>query len=157
MLMLMGGGVRYRGRDISAAQVDFVRRLITEDPGIGRKALSKKVCEAWEWRQANGQLCDMICRGLMLALERKGLLKLPPRKSTPPNPLAGKRKKLAFIEVDHSTIRCTLKGLGVLEILSVRRRPEEKLLNSLIEHYHYLGSAVRLAPRYRDWCISLAG
>ena len=139
MLFPMGGVLRYRGREISSAQLDFIRRLIAEEPTIGRKALSRKVCEAWDWRQANEQLCDMICRGLMLALEREGLVKLPPRKSTPPNPLAGKRKKPAFIEVDRSPIRCKLKELGALEILSVRRTPQEKLLNSLIEHYHYLG------------------
>ena len=139
MLVFMGGVFRYRGKQISAAQLDFVRRLIEEDPSIGRKALSRKVCEAWDWRQANGQLCDMICRGLMLALERQGLVKLPPRKSTPPNPLAGKRKKPAFIEVDQSPIRATLKELGAVEIQSVRRTAAEPLLNSLIEHFHYLG------------------
>lgn len=135
----MGGVFRYRSREVSSTQLDFVRRLIAAEPAIGRKELSRKVCEAWEWRQPNGQMCDMICRGLMLALERKGLLKLPPRKSTPPNPLAGKRKKPAFVEVDRSPIRCALKELSALEILSVRRTPEERLLNSLIEHYHYLG------------------
>jgi hypothetical protein len=135
----MGGVIRYRGREISSAQIDFIRRLITEVPTIGRRALSQKVCEAWDWRQTNGQLCDMICRGLLLALEREGLVKLPPRKSTPPNPLAGKRRKPPFIEVDRSPIRCKLKELGVLEIHSVRRTPQEKLVNSLIEHYHYLG------------------
>ena len=135
----MGGVIRYRGREVNSAQLDFVRRLIAAEPAIGRKALSKKVCQAWDWRQANGQLSDMICRGLMLTLERQGLVKLPPRKSTPPNPLAGKRRKPAFIEVNRSPIRCKLKGLGALEILSVRRTPQEKLVNSLIEHYHYLG------------------
>ncbi|NVM57853.1 MAG: DUF4338 domain-containing protein [Desulfobacterales bacterium] len=122
-----------------AAQIDFIRRLIAEDPAVGRSALSRKVCEAWEWRQPNGQLCDMICRGLLLQLEREGLVKLPPRKSTPHNPLAGNRKKPPFIEVDRSPIRCKLKGLGALEILSVRRTPWEKLVNRLIEHYDYLG------------------
>ena len=135
----MGGVFRYRGREVSSTQLDFIRRLIAEAPTIGRRALSRKVCEAWDWRQTNGLMCDMTCRGLMLALEREGLLKLPPRKSTPPNPLAGKRKRPAFIDVDRSPIRCTLKELGALEILSVRRTRQEKLVNSLIEHYHYLG------------------
>jgi hypothetical protein len=139
MLFRMGGVIRYRGREVSSSQLDFIRSIIAAEPTIGRKALSRKVCEAWDWRQPNGQMCDMICRGLMLALERQGLVKLPPRKSTPPNPLAGKRKKPAFIEVDRSPIRCKLKELGKLEILSVRRTRQEKLVNSLIEHYHYLG------------------
>jgi hypothetical protein len=97
------------------------------------------VCEAWDWRQPNGQLCDMTCRGLLLALERVGLLKLPARKMTPANPLAGTRKKPPFVEVDRSPIHCKLKSLGELEIRSVRRTQWEGLLNSLIEHHHYLG------------------
>jgi hypothetical protein len=48
--------------------------LIADNPTSSRRALSKKLCEVWEWRQANGQLCDMICRGLMLQLHRADLL-----------------------------------------------------------------------------------
>jgi len=135
----MGGVFRYRGRELGADQIEFLRRLIRDNPDYSRRKLSAMVCEAWDWRQPNGRLCDMICRGLLLALEREGLLKLPPRKMTPANPLAGKRKKPPFIQVDRSPIRGKLKSLGAIEIRSVRRTQWEGLLNSLIEHHHYLG------------------
>jgi hypothetical protein len=32
--------------------------------------LSKKVCEAWQWKQTNGELRDMVCRGLLLMLAK---------------------------------------------------------------------------------------
>ena len=63
---------RYRGREIGSSEVAFLRELISEHPDLSRYALSKKVCEAWEWKQANGELRDMVCRGLMLMLERAG-------------------------------------------------------------------------------------
>jgi hypothetical protein len=35
------------------------------------------VCEAWQWKQPNGALCDMVCRGLPLMLHRAGDIQLP--------------------------------------------------------------------------------
>jgi hypothetical protein len=133
-----GGAVRFRGREVTAEQIAFVRKLIRDNPGSSRRALSGMLCEAWGWRQPNGRLCDMICRGLMLELERHGRLKLPPRRQTPPNPLAAGRRKPAYIEVDRSPIQGRLKELGPLEIRQVRRSPWEGLWGSLIEHHHYL-------------------
>lgn len=131
--------IRYRGKEFSAGQIEFVRRLISEHPSISRRRLSAKLCEAWDWRQANGQLCDMICRGMLLECERAGLLELPVRKFTPPNPLAGRRKKPAPIEVDQSPISGTVKELGPLEIRQVRGTDWEGLWAALIEAHHYLG------------------
>lgn len=135
----MGGLLRYRGTEISPGQIEFVRRLIRENPSVSRRALSAKICEAWDWRQANGQLRDMVCRGMLLELQRQGLLELPPKKAFPNNPLAAGRKKPPLIEVDQNPIRGSLKELGPLEIRQVRRSRWEGLWGSLIEHHHYLG------------------
>lgn len=135
----MGGVVRYRGRQITPGHIQFIQNLIEENPDCSRRALSVKLCEAWDWRQANGQPCDMICRGLMLQLERQGLLKLPEKKACPPNPLAAARKKPPLIDVERTPICGSLKELGPLEIQQVRRSRWEGLWGSLIEQYHYLG------------------
>ena len=143
------GIIRYRGKEFSAGQIEQVRRMIGEDPTISRRRLSAKVCEAWDWRQANGQLCDMICRGMLLDCERAGLLELPARKLTPPNPLAGRRKKPAPIEVDQSPISGTVKGLGPLEICRVRGTGREGLWAALIEEHHYLGYSHPVGERLK--------
>ena len=57
----MAGEFRYRGRMISAAEVEFIRQLIATHPGVSRRQLSLKLCESWAWRQANGTLCDGVC------------------------------------------------------------------------------------------------
>ena len=64
--------LRYRGRAVTDADVFFIRELIGAHPVSSRRALSEKLCEAWDWRQPNGALKDMVCRGLMLALHRAG-------------------------------------------------------------------------------------
>jgi hypothetical protein len=75
----------FRGRQIRAADAVFLRELISQNPGLGRRRLSVKVCEAWNWVQPNGQPRDMVCRGLMLALHRGGPIELPAKRSAPPN------------------------------------------------------------------------
>jgi hypothetical protein len=55
----------------SRLEIAFLRELINEHPELSRYALSKKVCEAWQWKQANGELRDMVCRGLLLMLYRR--------------------------------------------------------------------------------------
>jgi hypothetical protein len=80
----------------------------------------------------------MVCRSLLLLLESKGLIKLPPRKSNPPNPLANRKKPLR-IAVDESIIECSLNELYPIHLKQVRRTAQEKLFNSLISQYHYLG------------------
>ncbi len=129
---------RYRQRVITDAEVVFIRQLIASHPQASRRALSSLLCEAWNWRQANGALRSMVCRGLMLHLHRAGLIELPPVRRRPANPLA-ERRKPAAVEVDTSPLEGQLADVGTLEFRSVRRRPEEVLFNSLLEQYHYLG------------------
>jgi len=128
----------YRGRTITPEDTAFIRQLIADNPQDSRRRLSAKLCEAWDWRQANGQLKDMVCRGLMLELHRAGFITLPPRKQSPHNPLA-KRKEPGRVEIDRSPIMGQVKNLGPLVIRQVRRSVQEGLFNSLIAQYHYLG------------------
>lgn len=135
---------RYRGREIRAEDIVFIRQHIAEHPGVSRRRLSQKLCEAWQWRQANGALCDMVCRGLLLVLHRAGEIELPPVRYTPPNPLAKRQPPPPPPPppprlLDITPIRASLRQLQPIEIQPVRRTPEEALFNSLMEQYHYLG------------------
>jgi len=58
-----------------------------------RRRLSTKLCEAWQWKQPNGALRDIVCRGMLLMLDRGGQIELPPVKFVPHNPLARVRVK----------------------------------------------------------------
>jgi hypothetical protein len=128
----------YRGRSITESDIAFIGNIISTHPDAGRRFLSQEVCRAWNWRQTNGTLKDMVCRSLLLLLESQGLIKLPPRKSTPPNPLAN-RKKPVTVPIDQSPIECSLNELLPINLDQVRRTANEKLFNSLISQYHYLG------------------
>jgi hypothetical protein len=129
---------QYRGREISAEEIVFIRRLIAAHPGASRRALSTKLCEAWQWKQANGAPRDMVCRGLLLMLHRAGEIELPRVRFTPPNPLA-RRPRPAPVLMDTTPLQGRLSQLGPLHFQQVRRTGDEPVFNSLIEHHHYLG------------------
>jgi hypothetical protein len=131
----------YRHRVITDADLVFIRALIAENPQCSRRALSFKLCEAWNWVQANGALRDMVCRGMMLMLHRQGLIELPPVRVVARvlrQGLSG-RDKPAAVSVDQTALSVSLVELGPLQVRQVRRTPEEALFNSLLQEHHYLG------------------
>jgi hypothetical protein len=134
----MPGEWKYRGRVITVDDINFIQQLIDLNPGASRRKLSAKLCEAWQWKQANGALRDMVCRGMLLMLDRAGQIQLPPIKKRPNNPLA-RRPIPGPILIDTAAIESALKPLQPLQIQQVRRTGDEGLYNSLIEQYHYLG------------------
>ena len=100
----------FRNRTFSSADVALVRQMIAEHPEEGRCALSRRLCLAWNWTQPNGQPKDMICRGLLLELERKGAIRLPPMKKIPfKNPFLH-RSPPERIEIDQSPYREAFAG-----------------------------------------------
>jgi hypothetical protein len=130
----------YRHRVITDEDLVFIRKLIAEHPGSSRRDLSKKLCQAWNWVQANGALRDMVCRGLMLMLHRQGLIELPPVRWVNRNPMV-ERSRPVLVSVEEVPLQASFAELGPLEVRQVRRTPEEALFNSLLQHHHYLGYA----------------
>jgi hypothetical protein len=130
--------VRYRGREITEADLVSIRELIAAHPGASRCAVSRRLCEAWRWVQPNGTLRDMVARGLMLKLHRAGLIDLPPVRYNPPNPFVV-RAKPEPVEIDQVPIGGTLAEIRPLEFRQVRRTSNEPIFNGLIEEHHYLG------------------
>lgn len=130
--------LHYRNRDIRAADLDSIRSLLAEYRQVGRKAFPRVVCQAWEWRQANGAWSECACRDLLLRLEERGEVVLPPRRSARP-----RQRRLPLLPID----LIPLIGLEVrdpnadLDQLEVRPiAPEERLgWRLFMARYHYLG------------------
>ena len=129
---------RYRGRVVTAEDIAFIRHFIAQHPGVSRRRLSAKLCEAWEWKQANGALRDMVCRGLLLMLHRAGEIELPPVRQVSLNPFV-ERERPAPVLLDTTPMNGFLSALQPIELQQVRRSGDEPLFNSLMEQYHYLG------------------
>jgi Domain of unknown function (DUF4338) len=128
---------KYRGRIITDDHLLYIREMIAAHPEASRRALSKRLCEAWQWRQANGALSDMTCRGLLVTLERVGEITLPPVNYVRHNPLANRARPTPWL-VDTTPVEGELRELVPLTFQLVRRTAEEPLFNSLLEQHHYL-------------------
>ena len=126
----------YRGREVTQAEVAFIRELLASDPHASRRAVSRKLCEAWGWVQPNGAPRDMVCRGLLLALERAGHIELPPPRWAAMG-RAARGRRPPSVEIDRTPVRGRLGDLGALEFHQVRRTGEEALFEGLIEAHHY--------------------
>jgi Domain of unknown function (DUF4338) len=129
---------RYRGRTIISEDIIFIRELIAQHPHLSRRKLSARLCEAWQWKQANGALRDMVCRGLLLMLHRAGEIELPAVRQIPLNPFVQRQRPQRLL-IDVTPLAGTLDEIRPLELRQVRRTGAEPLFNSLIEQHHYLG------------------
>jgi hypothetical protein len=130
---------RYRGQTIDHAEVAFLREFIAAHPASSRWKLSRQLCEARGWKQANGALRDGVCRGLLLLLERAGQIELPPVRRPVPGPRRNARPRPEPVLLDTTPLTLTLGALGQIEMQPVRRTADEPLFNGLVEQYHYLG------------------
>jgi len=128
----------YRGRTVSATEIEYIRQLIAAHPALSRRRLSAKLCEAWNWVQPNGRPRDMVARSLMLELHRAGHIQLPAQRFCPPNNAACHRAPVCQLAPEAPPLECSLAELGHLEIRQVRRTPQEKLFGSLMQGHHYL-------------------
>jgi hypothetical protein len=129
--------VIYRGRHVTSVELTAIRQLLAQRPQLSRWKLSRELCEAWGWKQANGALCDMQCRGLLLLLHRAGEIALPPIKRAVRNRIAERARPTPIVIAERPRYG-SLRELPSLEFAQVRRTPEEALFHSLLEQHHYL-------------------
>jgi hypothetical protein len=127
----------YCGREFSAQEIQAIRHLIEQQPGLRRAALSRKLCELFGWVQRNGQLKDMTCRVALLRMQADGLITLPASRMSRPRsrahfpPTPATDAQTALVQPVHELAELTL------------RRPTDttasRLWNEYIARYHYLG------------------
>jgi len=123
--------------EITDEKIELIRRLIAENPGMGRSRLSVVLCEMWGWRGSNGKTKDMSCRDLLLALDKAGKIVLPKPQRTPRR--AGDLKKIKHLAHDDTPIVGSLKDLQPLQIEVVSSKDDLVQFKSYIDQYHYLG------------------
>lgn len=126
-----------RGRHVGPNDLFDIRTIITDNWASGRTAISRILCERWDWRQPNGQLKEMACRALLLALEAKGEFELPPRQKE--SFRAPRRTDRKIFCVDTSPLEGRVTDFGSLKITMVRQTPDEALWDHLVDNHHYLG------------------
>ncbi len=127
-----------QGRLIGPVEIGLVRCLQIEHPDWHRTRLSRELCATWNWRNSSGRIKDMACRTLLLKLEKRGLIVLPPRRHAPVN--ATRNRALALVDHEQTLVAASLRHLRPLAISSVDENTDELVIfKSLIAQHHYLG------------------
>lgn len=128
--------LRYRGRELSASDIECIRRAIAADYARGRSYIARQLCKHWDWRQANGQYKEYAARDLLLRLEEAGHIQLPPRQR-PKNNL----KAADFSQIPLFVDQPLSGRVGDYPPAQVREAEgaERYLWDYLVHHYHYLG------------------
>lgn len=127
---------RYRSRELAQEDIEDIRRTISRYHSRGRSYISRVLCRKWNWIQPNGKLKDYAARDLLLRMEERGLVKLPPRLRPKNN-----NKPPAFSHTpffNDAPIIGRVDGYRVPH-LQVVPSSEAYLWGYLLHHYHYLG------------------
>lgn len=128
-----------RGRQIDGQEIETIRDLIRGNDTLGRTAISRLLCEQWHWEQSNGRLKDRACRVLLLALESKGVIKLPARLRVRESFNRRGQTLPDLCEIAQEAVTGKVSDFRSLTIEMIRFTPEEKLWDHLVHTYHYLG------------------
>ena len=128
-----------RRRVIRQADLLLIRQLIEEEGAPGRSHISNRLCEIWNWRQANGRFRQIACRGLLRRLEARGLIELPSKLREARR--AGYRNRTSTPDL----LDCRKLTGGLREFQNqigielVQESKELALYRGLVGTYHYLG------------------
>jgi hypothetical protein len=128
-----------RRRRIGEEDLRLIRQLIAEEGQKGRSHLSSRLCEIWNWRQANGRFREIACRDLLRRLHAQGLVELPAMLAGARRP--GYRNRVAAPDLlDRIPVSGALSPMRrQLRLVLVQDAEQGRVFNSLIGHYHYLG------------------
>jgi len=130
-----------QGRRLGASELEQVRQLLAEHPDWSRHRLSRQLATQWDWRNRLGQLKDMAARTLLLKLEQRGWIRLPPRRCPPVQRMAPKPAAVGAGSTPPPRLRAPLSALGPLAITEVSTPPgvaQRPLFEHLLQQYHYL-------------------
>jgi len=134
--------IRVQGRELLPEDIHYIKKQIAEHPEWHRTRLSREICAAWDWKDERGRFKDMASRTLLLKLERRGWLKLPPRRTSAKNQYRG--KSFQPLLHDTSALAPPLEALQPIELIGADRGDPARLWQTLLVQYHYLGFTTRV-------------
>jgi len=122
------------------ANIEKVRKIISECPDLSRYKLSQEVCRQLNWHSPNGSLKEMSCRKALLKLHREGVITLPEARHKPPDSFKAKDNHSEALDLP--LIQGVLNELGSIELILIERgdRAKSRIWNALLSGHHYLGA-----------------
>jgi hypothetical protein len=132
--------IHAQGRVLTLAELFAVQKLIDEHPDWSRNRIGAELCQNWEWRTWDGQLKTFAARSLLLTLQRRYELRLPPIREHCRRRPWGIKPEAPLEARSGVPIRCSLDQLQPLQwrVCGYKSEQRQRAL-SLLQRYHYLG------------------
>lgn len=130
-----------QGRRVDAGHVEQIRQLLAAHPDWGRCRLSRHLALLWDWRNGAGRLKDMAARTLLLKLEGRGWIALPPRRSQAGHRMALRPRPSVEAGPPPPALSGALERLLPLQLQEVSAGgapAQRRLFGQLLRRYHYL-------------------
>jgi len=134
--------IHCQGRQLSLAQIERLQDWIDRYPHWSRTRLAEQLARRWQWRSASGQFKSFAARSLLLKLEQRHGLRLPPvqqalRRANPWGVVASCGPVLPQREAER--IEEPLAKLRPLSFQVVRRgQPLWPQVQAYLQSHHYL-------------------
>jgi hypothetical protein len=125
-----------QGRLMPEEEIRKIQDLIAAHPDWSRNRLSIELAQTWNWRTPTGRLKDMASISLLLKMERRGWIVLPPRRHAAPRRLP-RHPELPLGEENGCSINSPLSELTPLVFEKVRANHPR--FSRYLVHEHYLG------------------
>jgi len=135
-----------RGRIITHCDLDLIRAITKQHFLKGRKYISRELCHAWKWYQPSGLTKDRAVRDILLSLEKKDLIKLPPRQRSANN--HGQRHYDTG-DLFNTSRHGSLKDHPEVHLKLLRTSGELSSFRGFVHRYHYQGSKVIVGQSLR--------
>ena len=136
----MSENLTIQGRGLNPGDLHAIRQWLEQNPGWSRWRLSQHLATHWDWRNGAGQLKDMAARTLLMKLEQRGLIRLPPRRQIPTNRMRCGSPGTDRGEILPAPIRGALAELTGLQVREVsRQKAERSWVRTALGQFHYLG------------------
>jgi hypothetical protein len=132
--------IRCQGRTLSSAELVSVRELIDTHPTWSRHRVCLELCEQWDWRTPYGRPKTYAARELLLKLEKRVGLRLPPAQTQMRRRPWGIPKELPSLAAPSEPVKQGLQELKPLtwELTDYGTDSRLRAL-SYLRQFHYLG------------------
>jgi hypothetical protein len=154
-------------RKIFPEDIEHIRTIIQQFPGLSRKEVTQTLCEHLNWLTPSGLPKTTACAKLLNRLEEQGTIRLPAKQKQNSHPGLTQSPPRATRRTDMPPLlEKSLAGLGPVQLTPVTDEAAQKLWNEYVERYHYLGYKQPFGYRQRYFieaqdqrlgCILLSG
>jgi hypothetical protein len=131
-------------KNITAEDIEFIQRIIEENPTWHRSRVSTEICRIWNWQGYNGEYKDIACRAMLRKLESKGMIILPrarnkSRTGSQKSRIETNQISVIFNEEESTAEQCQIEKIKPIGIELAHTGREKEIFSSMLSKYHYLG------------------